>query len=242
VEKMKFLEKARSVHGYKYRYINLSDKIKTSDKIQLEYNGSFFTQTVSKHLMGKCPEKRVDKKTTSDFIKSAKNVWGEKYDYSLVEYNGSLNNVKIIYDDVVYEQRASSHLDGMAPEFRKTEDSIIRDIIRENESIGESEISRFLDTYKLGYNIKHNMDGVEFDFYLPKIRTCIEFDGIQHFQIIKEFGEDLFNKNKINDKIKDDYCEDNFINLIRIGYHQVDDIYRILWDNLKEHIKVKKTN
>lgn len=242
MEKFQFLERARGIHGYKYNYIELTDKIKLSDKIRIEFNGDFFTQTVSKHLMGKCPEKKVDKKTTGDFIKSAKEVWGEKYDYSLVDYNGSLNNVKIIYDGIIYEQRASSHLEGMAPEFRKTEESVIRDSIRESDSIGENEISKFLDKYKLIYNKKFKMDNVEFDFFLPSIRTCIEFDGVQHFQIVKEYGQDMFDKIKLNDKIKSDYCEDNYISLIRIKYDQVDDIYKILWDNLKEHIKTKKTN
>ena len=36
-----------------------------------------------------------------------------------------------------------------------------------------------------------------------------------------------------SDKFKEEYCEDNYINLIRIRYDQIDDIYRILWNNLK---------
>jgi len=240
--KLEFLDKARNTHGYKYNYIELSNKIKLTDKINIEFNGVVFKQTVSKHLMGRCPEKKIDKKTTEDFISEAVKVWGGKYDYSLVEYKGSLNIVKIIFDGVVYEQRASSHLEGMAPEFRKTEESIIRDSIRESDSIGENEISKFLNKYKMTYNKKYKIDNIEFDFFLPSIRTCIEFDGIQHFQIIKEYGQDFFDKTKIIDTLKEDYCEDNYISLIRIRYDQIDDIYRILWDNLKENIKIKKTN
>ena len=47
---------------------------------------------------------------------------------------------------------------------------------------------------------------------------------------------------KTNDKIKNDYCEDNYINLIRIKYDQINIIQEILWDNLKIFIKDKKSN
>ena len=70
------------------------------------------------------------------------------------------------------------------------------------------------------------------------MRTCIEFDGKQHFQPMEFFGGmKAFESLKINDKIKSDYCEDNYIDLIRIRYDQIDDIHQILWDNLKNRIK-----
>lgn len=71
------------------------------------------------------------------------------------------------------------------------------------------------------------------------MRTCIEFDGKQHFQPMEFFGGvEAFEKIKINDKIKSDYCEDNYIDLIRIRYDQEDDIHQILWNNLKNKIKI----
>jgi hypothetical protein len=72
------------------------------------------------------------------------------------------------------------------------------------------------------------------------MRTCIEFDGEQHFLPLSFFGgQEALDKLKINDKIKNDYCEDNYINLIRIRYNQIDDINNILYENLKNHIKPK---
>lgn len=218
MRKIEFLERARETHGYKYNYIDLPFKIKLSDKINIELNGELYLQTVSKHLMGRCPEKKTLRKTTSEFIIESKKIWGDKYDYSLVEYTGSLNFVKIIYDGVIYEQRASSHLERMAPEFRKNEYSIIRDNFRNKENNISVDIEDFLNKYDIEFYQKYKINGVEFDFYLPKIRTCIEFEGKQNL------------------KAKLDYCEDNYIDLITIKYDQGNIVYEILWDNLKNRI------
>jgi very-short-patch-repair endonuclease len=51
--------------------------------------------------------------TQEEFITKAKIIHGDKYDYSLVEYNGSRVKIKIICPiHGVFEQRASDHLEG----------------------------------------------------------------------------------------------------------------------------------
>lgn len=105
------------------------------------------------------------------------------------------------------------------------------------ESKGKKEIAKFLTKYDINYDRQHkfmdckNIFQLPFDFYIPSMRTCIEIDSI---------GQKNIDKIKYNDKIKSEYCEDNYISLIKIRYHQLDDIYKILWDNLKNQIK--KTN
>lgn len=350
--KQEFLDRAREKHGYKYQYPNLGDKVLSSDNIDIIYNGVIYSQKVVKHiLLGRCPEKNTPIKTTEDFIKESKKIWGkDKYDYSLVDYKGALKKIKIIYDGVVFEQTASGHLKSAvelnmnqeyfikkskykwgdkydyslveyknckskvkiiyngeiynqspekhliyAPEniklsVRKTNDQFIKEsnIIHDNkykydktnyiknqikvvitcpihgdfsqsplshiqgcgcpncnESKGEREIAKFLNKYDINYHRQHkfpdcrNTFQLPFDFYIPSTRTCIEFDGEQHFYPLSFFGgQESLNRLKINDKIKSDYCEDEYINLIRIRYDQVDDIHLILWSNLKEHIKL----
>lgn len=238
--RIEFLERAHNQHGYKYKYIDLSDKIILADKIIIEYNGVQYEQRVSKHLMGKCPEKTTPTKTTEQFIKESIEVWGYKYDYSLTEYKGALNDVKIIYDGIVYLQRPTSHLKGMAPEFRRTEESIINDEMRKSDLFGETEIHNFLRKYKISFKERYRLNEVNFDFYLPSLRVCIEFDGRQHFEPIEKFGGvTTYERIKSNDKIKNEYCEEHYIELIRIKYDKIDDIYRILWDSLAH--KIKKT-
>lgn len=241
--KMEFLEKARNIHGYKYKYPTLPYRFTLSDKIEVLHNDEVYLQTVSKHLMGRCPEKTIKKLTTDDFIFEAKKIWGDKYDYSLTEYTGSLNNIKVIYNGIVYEQRAKSHLEGMAPEFRSTDESKIWKEISENDLVGENEIKEFLLKWNIDFIHKWKNSGLEFDFYLPKLRMCVEYDGRQHFEPITDFGGvSTLDRIKSIDIKKESYCEDNYINLIRIRYDQFDDIYQILWDNLSMYIKKKKTH
>lgn len=72
---------------------------------------------------------------------------------------------------------------------------------------------------------------LRFDFYLPKHNICIEFDGEQHFRMIKEFdGDDITKlpKRRILDKIKTDFCKQKNIKLIRIKYFEINKIDKIL--------------
>jgi len=53
------------------------------------------------------------RKTTEEFINNAKKVHGDKYDYSLVDYIGALNKIKIICPiHGIFEQAPSNHLSG----------------------------------------------------------------------------------------------------------------------------------
>jgi len=113
-----------------------------------------------------------------------------------------------------------------------------------DDSKGEREISKYLDRNGISYYRQHkfsnckNIYPLGFDFYIPSMRTVIEFGGIQHFQPVTYFGGlEAYERLKINDKIKEDYCEENYINIIRIKYDQIDNIYQILWKNLKGFIK-----
>ncbi len=74
-----------------------------------------------------------------------------------------------------------------------------------------------------------------FDFYLPEYNTCIEFDGEQHFRPIKFFGGDEeFRYRQQNDEIKNNYCAEHHINLIRLPYtltsQQIEDKLIHIWN------------
>jgi hypothetical protein len=60
---------------------------------------------------------------------------------------------------------------------------------------------------------------------------CIEYDGQQHFNSIDYWGgENALKENIEKDNIKNEYCKENGINLIRISYK--DDIANALKEKL----------
>jgi len=283
-----FIEKARSIHGYKYEYLEYKN-MRTPIKLSLD--GVIYHQNPSKHLMGRCPEKNTPKMTDENFILKSIEVWGNRFDYSKLKYTGALKSVILIdkLTGIEYKQRANSHLNGAEPFNKITIEDFIKDSIvihdnkfrydksiyvnartkliitcplhgdfkqspcnhlsgngcpRCNGSKGEKEIAKFLDKYNISYIRQHkwvdckNVYQLPFDFYIPSMGIVIEFDGKQHFTQMKFFGGiEAYESLKINDKIKSNYCEENYINLIRIKYNQMDNIYQILWRNLSYHIK-----
>lgn len=67
-----------------------------------------------------------------------------------------------------------------------------------------------------------------FDFYLPKYNLLIELDGGQHFKEVpyfdKEGSLDNLSTRTKRDTIKDTYCTSKGINLLRIGYSELDNL------------------
>lgn len=71
---------------------------------------------------------------------------------------------------------------------------------------------------------------LRFDFYLPDCNTIIEYDGEQHYKPI--FGEETLELTQKHDQIKNEYCVDNNIRLIRIPYWEQDNLEEYLENEL----------
>ena len=110
-----FINKAKAVHGDRYDYSKVQYVYnKTEVCIICPEHGEFW-QKPKNHLSGYgCPICSGRKKMrTSDFIKKARSVHGEKYDYSKSEYKGNTEKVCIICPEHgEFWQQASSHLKG----------------------------------------------------------------------------------------------------------------------------------
>lgn len=77
-------------------------------------------------------------------------------------------------------------------------------------------------------------NALPFDFYLVDSNTCIEYDGEQHFFNVEYFGNSLEDVQR-HDRIKNDYCRNKGIRLIRIPYWDYDNIETILTSELNIH-------
>ncbi len=71
------------------------------------------------------------------------------------------------------------------------------------------------------FNDCRNKKSLPFDFYISKYNLCIEFDGQLYYMSVKYFGGDKkLNERKDNDLIKNNYCKEKGINLLRIRYDE----------------------
>lgn len=97
-------------------------------------------------------------------------------------------------------------------------------------SIGEYNIAKYLLSNDIKFERQYAFedcvykDKLRFDFYLPDYRICIEFQGEQHYFPVdfkghgKEEAQEAFDKLKVRDNIKKEYCKNNNITLIEIAY------------------------
>lgn len=105
----------RKVHGDKYDYSKVVyETSKEKVEIVCPIHGSFY-QTPNKHLNGRgCPHCAGNiRKTTEQCVNDFKNVHGDKYDYSFVDYVANNKKVKIICSTHgEFQQTPSAHLLG----------------------------------------------------------------------------------------------------------------------------------
>ena len=220
-----FIELANKTHGlgkYNYskvKYINAKENV----IIICPQHGEF-SQRASHHLNGHgCPACSGNKKlTTEKFIEKANKKQGiGTYDYSEVNYINAKTEVTIIcLKHGRFFQRPSNHLSG--------DGCPICD-----ESKGEIKIRLFLIENNIQYEAEKRFDDcryknpLPFDFYTPQYNLCIEFDGKGHFKKINWDGkmtdeemEENLKSNQLRDQIKNNYCKEKGINLLRIKYDE----------------------
>lgn len=224
-----FIIQANNIHNNKYNYFKyINDRTKIP--ISCPKHGIFY-QTPSSHLQNHgCPQCGIEsqikhlKHDLETFILKANKTHNNKYIYDKI----NINNKKVLIGcpkHGYFLQKKSSHLYGQGcPKCAST------------SSFGEKTIKNFLISKSIYFieqyrfsDCKGIKNTLPFDFYLPKYNTCIEYDGKQHFMPIKIFGnKDAFNKIKINDNHKNQYCQNKNITLIRINYKQKNNINNIL--------------
>lgn len=191
----RFIDEANLIHNNKYDYSktiikNYNEKI----CITCPIHGDFL-MTISRHLRGsgcqKCAKNK--KPTIEEFIARAKEIHGDKYDYSKVNYVNNHTNVSIICPKHgEFLQTPSAHLNA------RNGCPIC------NESKLEKEIELLLQENRIDYVRQKKFKSIKFinllpfDFYLPKYHLVIECQGLQHFENEHFFNDEKrFEKDKI---------------------------------------------
>lgn len=213
-----FINQSKTIHKNKYDYSLVTYKAsKTNVDIICPIHG-IFSQRPNDHLCGKgcprCYDNRRGKTlllTTEEFIKKAKEVHSNKYDYSKSVYTNTRTKIDIICPiHGLFSQKANGHLNG-------------KGCPKCNSSHGENNVREFLLKNNIvfveqkRFNNCKNKKALPFDFYLKELNVCIEYQGRQHYEPVDVFGgeEGLVVRTK-NDLIKRNYCKENNILLVEI--------------------------
>ena len=213
-----FIENAKKIHGDKYDYSKVdykNNKVKVC--IICPEHGEFW-QKPNGHLSGngckKCSyvERGKNKsKTTEQFIEAAKQIHGNKYDYSKVDYKNNHTKVCIICPEHgEFWQKPNNHLTNK------------QDCPKCKQSKLEKELALWLQSKNINYVtqkkfewLKSKQNYLRLDFYLPDYNVAIECQGGQHFFQVEHFGgEEAFKKQQIWDKLKKKLCNEHGIKMI----------------------------
>lgn len=224
-----FIQQCIKKHHNKYDY-SITEYKSSDDFIEFIYNGETFRQRAVDHLRGFQPDRRStlesNKITLVKFIEITNSKFG-KFTYPNIknELKNLLSTITIVCEKHgVFKQKIINHINS------KTGCSNCVDDLSKGEKI----IANYLEINKVKYFNEYRflntkISNLRFDFYLKELNVCIEFDGIQHFESFEYFGGiEKYNKLKINDNKKTNFCQENKIKLIRIPYWDMNKIEKIL--------------
>ena len=247
-----FIRRTKEVHGDKYDYskVKYIDG-KTAVEIICPIHGPFL-QSPSNHLRGcgcrLCSTENMaenHKLGIDEFIRRAKEIHGDKYDYG-----------KAIYIDW------ETPLEIICPEhgsFWKSPKMHLKfgtGCPKCKEYSGETKIRTWLENQKFLYKKYQEYKDLIYkkplntDFYIESCNLAIEYQGGQHYKpvqfkgISKERAEQNFKEQQIKDKIKEEYFKNSDIDLLCIHYKDYKKIDEILEKVIieKDYEYLKTTN
>lgn len=235
-----FIELCKKVHDEKYDY---SEMIYNGNKYYIKIickKHGVFEQRPNNHLRGegcnKCGKEsmvKIARLTYDKFLKKANKVHKGRYEY--IGFESEYTTVDDTFIRAVckkhgeFKQKVHPHLGGAGcPSC--------------NASKGEYRIKMWLDDNNITYEPQKTFNNcinpdtkrrLRFDFYIPDKNLVIEYDGKQHFEVSNfcndiELSRELFEKTKKHDRIKNEYVDNNKIDILRISYKEFNTIEEIL--------------
>lgn len=92
-------------------------------------------------------------------------------------------------------------------------------------SIGECMVRQYLSSKNIDFYEQYIFSDcsykkpLKFDFYIPAKNICIEYNGLQHYEPIEAWGgQEELEVIRLRDNIKETFCKENNIILIKIKY------------------------
>lgn len=251
------IEHSQKLYNHKYIYNmqgDLNKKVLKSDKISYwcPVCNKVFTQKISNHISGKIYCGCRHKKKVVNLPKEKKSKRGRTY-LDIINKVNEIHDNKYTYDNNIQHDAFVKSTDKIRIYCLNCEEwftqSVNSHLTDENgcpickSSRGEAKVKRYLKTNNINFIYQKTFPDckrirvLKFDFYLSDLNICIEFDGEQHYNVAKfSKNEDRnilnFQLTKIRDDIKNKYCNEKGIKLIRIPYKEIDNIENILSSQL----------
>ena len=206
-----FAEKSKIIHGDIYDYSKV-DYINVIEKVIIicKEHGEF-EQSPNNHLNGQGCQKCGHNMTifsNEDFVKEAKKIHGDKYDYSKSSYSKmAVRLIIICKSHGEFSQTPSNHIthrQGCNLCINKTETKLYEIM----KKIFPNLISQFKQEWC------KNKKSLPYDFCIPEYKIIIELDGRQHFQQVRNWSspQEQFE----NDKFKEECANNNGYSIIRL--------------------------
>lgn len=218
--KEEFIEQAKRIHGEKYDYSEV-EYIDGQTKVCIicPKHGEFW-QRPCDHINQKqgCPKCVKNYRDTAEtFIKKAKLIHGNRYDYSKVKYVNSQTKVCIICPEHgEFWQTPHHHLRGSGcPECGKNDvsEKKLTDILSEN-------FDNLIKQYKPEF-LKTNGKPQSIDIFLPNYNVGVEYQGRQHFVPVPRYGGvEEYKKTIERDKRKFNKCKEHGITILYFSYEK----------------------
>jgi Zn ribbon nucleic-acid-binding protein len=211
-------------------YTVLGEYVGTAKNILIKHNkcGNEFKMAPISFLRGqRCPKCGIERRINIR-RKSQEKFEQEVYDLVKDEYlileNYVNDNTKILMKhnhngcDYTFKVRPHDFLGGSG-------------CPKCNESKGEKSIRNYLKEKSINFITEYTFKDCKykrklpFDFYLPDLNICIEYDGQLHYpeELLDqqlEYYKNSIERTQITDPIKTEYCNSNSIKLIRIKYDE----------------------
>lgn len=247
MDRYEFIWHSIQKYGYEmdYREVSNINNLK-KDKVTIicPKHGKYY-QTAEQHLYYTkgckgCQYdllRKLHQKSKDKFIEEAKEIHGDKYDYSKVEYKNAVTKVCIICPiHGEFWMKPCKHLLGQG--CSKCKSSHLENEIRKVLQMNNIE---FEEQKTFEWLLYKNKTHQYIDFYLPKYNIGIECQGIQHFKADNKRFKDI-SINLDRDLNKSKLCKENNLKLIYYSKFKFDNITENKEIYSKEEYFTNKTN
>lgn len=215
-----FRKKVRELTDDEYTF--LDRYINSATKIRVKHNACGYIYKVRPNDFlrgsGRCPKcNSAIYRTTESYKQEIKDIYGDEYTV-LGEYKNRTAKIKVRHNKCgyVWNVPAKNLLTGHGCPvcLQSRGERFVYQVLVHDLGLSK-------DQFKYGYvipDLKYKSN-LHFDFWIPSIKTAIEYDGKQHYESNEFFDkrESLYIRQERDCK-KNQYCKDNSIRLIRVPY------------------------